>query len=395
MIQYPRSIPLVAIAEKRHFFLFGPRQTGKSTLLREVFPNALYIDLLSKNEEDLVTRSPEKIEQIAKAEGKTLIIIDEVQKTPFILNEVHRLIEKHKDFRFILTGSSTRKFHQAGTNMLGGRAKILDLFPITYEEFIQSGDPRDPIETLLQVGGLPSALNSAEPRDVLEDYVQGYVYGEIKSETHIKSLDNYARFLDSAALMNAEQMNFAEIASDANLPTQTVKNYFQILEDTLIGNLLQPYRKTKKRKAVATAKFYLFDIGITHAILSRWSIKQGTPEYGKAFEHLVWRELTSYIGYHGYQFDLFYWRTSSQKEEVDFIVQKKGEQSPICAIEVKAKKNIAEKEFKGLLAFAEDFPQVRKIVVSLESQKRIDSENNEVWPVKDFLAALWKNEIFP
>jgi predicted AAA+ superfamily ATPase len=394
MVEYPRTLPIESIVAKRSIFLFGPRQTGKSTLLRKAFPNALYLDLLSKDVENLITRTPEKIEQIARAERKNQIIIDEVQKAPSILNEVHRLIEMNKNTRFILTGSSTRKIHQAGTNMLGGRAKILDLFPITYQEFIQSGDTRPPLQTLIQWGGLPSVLNSSEPHELLEDYVRSYIYGEIKSETHVRSLDNYARFLDSVALMNTEQMNFSEIASDAQLPVQTVKNYFQILEDTLLGKFLPSYRRTQKRKAVATSKFYLFDIGIAHAILTRWEIKKGTPEYGKALEHLIWRELTSYMGYNGNQFDLFYWRTSTQKEEVDFIVQKRGTQTPICAIEVKAKSHIAEKDLKGLQAFSEEFPTIKKIVVSLEMNKRVDSNENEIWPVLEFLEALWKNRIF-
>jgi len=397
-VRYVRDIQLLQIAEKRSFFLFGPRQTGKSTLLKALFPSALYFDLLSKKTEELFTRSPEKLEQMAIA-SKTKqniiqIIIDEVPRAPHILNEVHRLIEEHKEFRFILTGSSTRKLHQARTNMLGGRASLLQLCPITFNEFVKSGDTRDPIQTLVQWGGLPPVLNSNQPKEILKDYIQGYIYGEIRSETNVRSLDNYARFLDSAALMNSEQINFSDIASDAQLPVQTVRNYFQILEDTLLGGLLPPYRRTKKRKAVTVPKFYLFDVGITNALLSRWEIKPGTPEYGNAFEQMLWRELTSYISYYGTDFELFYWRTKDQRNEVDFIVQQKGSRVPSCAIEVKAKNNILEKEQKGVLAFSEEFPKIRKIIVSFEPKKRITPSDLEIWPVVEFLAALWAGEIF-
>ena len=175
-VRYVRDIQLLQIAEKRSFFLFGPRQTGKSTLLKALFPSALYFDLLSKKTEELFTRSPEKLEQMAIA-SKTKqniiqIIIDEVPRAPHILNEVHRLIEEHKEFRFILTGSSTRKLHQARTNMLGGRASLLQLCPITFNEFVKSGDTRDPIQTLVQWGGLPPVLNSNQPKEILKDYIQ-------------------------------------------------------------------------------------------------------------------------------------------------------------------------------------------------------------------------------
>ncbi len=181
-------------------------------------------------------------------------------------------------------------------------------------------------------------------------------------------------------------------AAVAQLPVQTVKNYFQLLEDTLLGSLLPPYRKTIKRKAVATSKFYLFDPGVANVLLNRMTLKIGTPEYGKSFEHLVWRELSSYLGYHRSPFDLFYWRTSQQKEEVDFILHEKGSQGPALAIEVKSKRNVVQSDLRGLEIFAEEFPRVRKLVVSNESEKRLAS-GVEIWPIAEFLTALWKKEL--
>jgi predicted AAA+ superfamily ATPase len=392
---YKRTLNLNQVIETKSLFLLGPRQTGKSTLIHSEVPAALFIDLLEADTFRTLLNRPELIREYIGAQKSKVITIDEIQKLPSLLDEVHRLIERDKTLRFILTGSSAKKLRRAGVNLLGGRARRLELHPITFSEFATETNTtvRESLLTLIQWGGLPSILTSKTPKEDLKDYVGTYLIEEIQAESHVRSLENFSKFLDASALVNTEQLNYSSLASDVGLPSKTVQEYFQLLDDTLIGKLLLPYRKTKNRKAMTSPKFYLFDVGVANAILGRWSLDQKTPEFGKAFEHLLWRELSSYISYMDSDIDIFYWR-SSNKFEVDFILQREGEKEPFCAIEVKAKSSINTKDFHGLLAFSEEFKNTRKIVISLETQLRKTTEGIEIWPAEQFLTELWKRSLF-
>lgn len=390
---YTRYLKLNEILERKSILLLGPRQTGKTTLISTLLSDATQINLLEGEFFNLLSAHPEKLREIVKASKTKKIVIDEIQKIPALLDEVHSLIEKDKTLRFLLTGSSARKLRIQGVNLLGGRARRLEMFPITYSEFLSHPTKRDPVSTLLQWGGIPSILESEEPIEDLKDYVGTYLKEEIQAEALVRSLQNFSRFLTIAATVNAEQVIYSNIASDSGLAASTVKEYFQILEDTLVGEQLLAFRATHKRKAMGSPKFYFFDVGVVNTLLGRFSLTQGSPEYGKCFEHLIWRELRSALGYLRSLAELSYWRSLS-KLEVDFIISESGQKNPLYAIEVKAKKSISTKDFKALNAFSEEYPQVRKMIICHEPIRRNTENSVEIWPVEDFLKALWNREFF-
>lgn len=390
---FQRIIDLKNLASNKSVLLLGPRQVGKSTLIQEVYPDALFITLLKSNELRTFATTPEVLRERVEASGATTVILDEIQRLPELLNEVHYLIEENKKLRFILTGSSARKLKRQEINLLGGRARRLFLAPITFKEIHSAPESQTLFKRMLQFGGLPSILLSPTPKEDLQDYVDVYLKEEIQSEALVRSLPDFARFLNAAALCNTEQLNFTAVASDAQIKVTAVKEYFNILEDTLIGKLLPPFLGTPTRKAMASPKFYFFDVGVANALLKRWETQEGTPEFGKVFEHLIWRELESAVNYLNRDIELSYWRSLS-KLEVDFVISEAGQKVPFCAIEVKGKKVVRSKDFTGLLSFSEDYPKVRKIVVCLEEVKRKTQEGIEIWPVQEFLAALWRGEEF-
>jgi predicted AAA+ superfamily ATPase len=393
---FTRTLDITPTLEAKSAFLFGPRQTGKSTLLANRLPEALFISLLRADDFRQLSAAPERLREwigghrFPKKKPK-LVVVDEIQKLPSLLDEVHSLIESDKSLRFVLTGSSARKLRRSGTNLLGGRARRLALHPITSQEFTSDAGKRDALDTLLQWGGLPSVLGSKSPKEDLEDYIGGYLKEEIQAEAIVRSIESFSRFLNTAALSNTEQVIFSAVGSDAEVPARTVREFFGILEDTLVGTLLPAYRGTSSRKAMAAAKFYLFDVGVANALQGRFALRAGTPEYGKALEHLIWRELTSALSYLSLDSTLYYWRSLSQFE-VDFVLEHRGERSPFLAIEVKGKRVISAKDCKGLVALAEDFPKIRKVVVSLEPRRRKTESGVEILPVREFLDELWAGE---
>ncbi len=394
--------------ENKSIFLLGPRQTGKSTLIKKILSNALYLSLLHAQTYRLLAKNPEILKDWVKAHLQSLshlrdvntpnkshnhvvavVAIDEIQKLPFLLDVVQELIEEHPHLRFVLTGSSARKLKKTGVNLLGGRARKYLLHPLTYNEFLPFANSQElqPFETLLQWGGLPSVVTAKSPKRELEDYGGLYLKEEIQAEAIVRSIGGFSRFIEVAALSNAEQILFSNIASDAEVPARTVREYFQVLEDTLVGKLLPAFQGTKTRKAMSAAKFYFFDVGLANALTYRFSLAKGTSEYGKAFEHLLWRELESAIHYFELDLEVQYWRSLS-KLEVDFIIYSLEKKEPILAIEAKAKSIISERDLKGLLAFSEEFSQIKKLVVSLEPRKRTLENEIEIWPVEEFLKNL-------
>jgi predicted AAA+ superfamily ATPase len=323
-------------------------------------------------------RSPSLIEQETTAQD--LVVIDEVQKLPSILDEVHRLIESRKQ-RFLLTGSSARKLKRGAANLLAGRAFQSSLFPLVSHEI-----PSFDLLTYINTTGLPEFYGSHQCDDFLDAYVSLYLKEEIQGEGLVRNLPAFSRFLDVIALVNGEEISYAGISSDTGVPVRTLQGYFSILEETLIGFTVPAFQNTKKRKAITRPKFFLFDIGVTNYLAKRGKIREGSELFGKAFEHFIALELRAWLSYTRSRERLQCWRSVSQFE-VDFIV---GER---LAIEVKANDQISDKHLKGLRALGEEKIVSRRIVVSRDSAYRKTNDGIEIFPWREFISALWNNKI--
>ena len=376
-----RSLNLPELLAKKSHFLFGARGTGKTKLTEHSFlkADALALNLLNDDIYSRLLRRPALIEElIGPAE---LVIVDEIQRLPNLLNEVHRLIES-KNVRFLLTGSSARKLKRGGANLLGGRAWECKLLPLTSFELKEHFH----LERYLSHGGLPAIYFSHYPQDELKNYLSLYLKEEVAGEALVRKIDHFARFLDTAALSSGKEINFEQIGSDAGVPPRTVASYFEILEDTLIGFQVRPFSKTKKRKAVSRSKFYLFDVGVAGAMAKRGPVVEGSEAFGNAFEHFIAQELRAYLSYTESDSELMYWRTTSQ-HEVDFIV---GDQ---CAIEVKSAERVSERHLSGLKTLMEEGKVKKYLLVSRDPLKRTE-KNIEIVPWKDFLQLLWERKLF-
>ena len=369
------------VIEEDSVFLFGARQTGKSTLLQQRFPNAMYIDLLKSEIYERYRRAPQLLRtDVGLLPKDRVIIIDEVQKIPALLDEVHWLIV-NEERRFVLSGSSARKLKRGGANMLGGRAVSMRLFPLVSAEI-----PDFDLVKACNHGLLPRHYEIKEPNRRLKSYVGDYLREEISAEALVRNLAVFSRFLEIAAFCDGEMLNYNNIASDCGVSAPTIKEYFSILEETYIGYTIPPFTKTKKRTALQTRKFYLFDVGIANYLQKRTYMLPGSDDFGKAFEHLIFQEVIAYLSYSEKDKELCYWHTT-RGYEVDMILGE-GE----VAIEIKSTKEIVSRHTKGLKAFKEDFPEARLIVVSLEEQPRLVNEV-EVYPAMHFLKMLWNGEI--
>ncbi|GAB1473667.1 ATP-binding protein [Bacteroidota bacterium] len=376
-----RKINLQA-SENESIFLWGARQTGKSTVLRVLYPDSRYIDLLKSDEFERYNRRPSLLrEELSLLPENELIIIDEIQKIPALLDEVHWLMS-NKNLRFILSGSSARKLRRSGANLLGGRAIRKHLYPFVSSE-IQEFD----LIKACNNGMLPRhyLVNDANKR--LHAYVGDYLQQEIKAEALTRNLNTFSRFLEVAALSNGEVINYNNIASECGVSAPTVKEYFSILEETLIGYTIPAFTRNIKRRVIQSPKFYYFDVGIANFLLKRKSLLQGSPEFGHAFEHLVIQEIIAYIGYSDSHHSLSYWRTTSGYE-VDAVI---GE--AFAAIEIKSTDEVHSHHTKGLKAFSEEFPESRLIIVSMDRYPR-QINGIEVLPAHHFLKMLWSGEVF-
>jgi len=383
---FTRQIDLASAIRTKSALLLGPRQTGKSTLTRQILPDALFVDLLEPETFRQLSTAPERLSERVEASGARVVVIDEVQKLPELLDSVHRLIEQDKRRRFLLTGSSARKLRRAGTNLLGGRARLLRLCPITSNEVLTDPSAGRSCRDLVAFGGLPSVLTSGDPKAELADYVGVYLREEIQAEAIVRSIGNFARFLNTAALANGEQVIFSAIANDAQVPARTVRDYFQVLEDTLVGSLLPAFRATDKRKAMASAKFYFFDVGVANGLLGRAGVRPGEQGFGRALEHFVWCELTAWRAYAMADAQLSYWRSLSQLE-VDFVVELPPNR--VVGVEVKSTRNVGRRDLKGLLALKEDIANLEMIVVADEPAERLTSDGVRILPLESFCRRLW------
>jgi len=364
-------------------FLWGARQTGKSTLLKTLFPNARSYDLLQSEEFERLFRNPELLrEELKNADASNLIIIDEVQKIPQLLNEVHWLIS-NRNIRFVLCGSSARKLMRCGANLLGGRALRTIMYPLVSAEI-----PDFDLNKAIQNGMLPRHYTTQNPQRRLQSYIGDYLNEEIRAEALSRNLLAFTRFMEIAAQCSGEMVVYKNIAQDCGVSANTVKEYFNILEQTMIGYLISGFTATSKRRAIAAPKFYYFDVGVVNYLLKRDNIAKGTEAFGHAFEHLIIQEVIAYLGYTFSNEKLTYWRTSGGYE-VDCIIG-----NGRIAIEIKSCNEVKSRHTKGLKAFQEDFPQARLITVSLDKYKRTMGDI-EIFPATEFLSELWKGKIIP
>jgi uncharacterized protein len=376
---YKRHLDLPKALRSKSHFLFGPRGVGKTTLIRQTLgEDYQVISLLRAQERIRLLEDPSYLRKMLLP-GKKNVVIDEIQKVPQLLDEVHDLIEEQK-IRFLLTGSSARKLKRQSANLLAGRARVLEMYGLTHAEA-----PEIPLFKKLQWGSLPGILLSNDPWDDLKAYTDTYLKEEIEEEAAVRNLGQFLRFLKIAALHSGELLNYAAVSSDSGVAETTVRGYFEILKDTLIGTHLEPWRESKKRKAIRTAKFYLFDPGVQAALVDRKVLNGQSSEFGTALEHWIFHELRSYRSYRRTHWPISYWR-STAGHEVDFCLGDK------IAIEVKSTERLNHRHFRGLLALKEEKIFKRYVMISFDQQTRQWEGGIECFTVEDFLMVLAAGE---
>jgi len=382
-----QRIQRLSLSSQETCFLWGPRQTGKSTLLKTLFPKAIRYDLLLSTEYQRLLQEPKLIREqclAAGLDGNTQgapIIIDEIQKIPMLLDEVHWLIE-NKGLRFILCGSSARKLKRGHANLLGGRAVRYEMYPLVFPEI-----PDFSLEKALNAGLIPRHYDHQNPRRLIQSYVGDYLREEIAAEALTRNVPAFTRFIEIAALTNGKIINYTNIASECGVSSPTVKEYFQILEDTLVGRMLPAYRKRKKRRLVLSPKFYFFDLAPVIHFALREKVLPGSELFGRAFEHYLYMEISAHSRYSENFHPVSYWQTASGME-VDFIL---GDHE--IAIEAKGTEQAGPKHLKGLRQFKEEYSVRRSILVSLDSTPRKTEDGIEILPWRRFLEMLWAEEI--
>ena len=363
----------------RSAFLWGPRKTGKTYWINRHFTDSVVIDLLKTDIFAEYASRPSLLRERYQEYGR-LVVIDEIQMVPDLLNEIHWLIE-NTGTSFLMTGSSARKLRRRHTNLLGGRAWRYSMTPLTYAE-TEGFD----LEQIMLSGLLPPHFLSSDPVQDLRSYVADYLKEEIAAEAVIRNIPAFAEFLRVAALTSGELLNYTNVARETGVSAKVVRNYFQILEDTLLGFRIQPWRKVRNRRLIETEKFYLFDVGVTN-YLARRTPRIGTPEFGNSFENYILMELKAYQAYRNPELDIRYWRTSTGFE-VDFILDDMN-----VAIEVKGSHRIHSSHTKGLRALLEEHTVKRSVIVSLEKQLRKLDSSIEILPWQVFLEELWLGEL--
>jgi predicted AAA+ superfamily ATPase len=381
---FKRSLRLPAPGSET-FFLWGPRQTGKTTLLRAAYPGAHWIDLLKSEDYRRYLQNPEHLRQELPERGfEGQVVIDEIQKVPQLLDEAHWLHE-NRGIQFALCGSSARKVKRGAANLLGGRAVRYELHGLTAAELGREFD----LDRMLNHGYLPRIHASERPRRLLRAYVADYLKEEVAGEALVRNLPAFSEFLNVASLSDGELVNFSNIARECGVSSHTVKSYFGILEDTLLGRWLPAYRKRPKRRVIGAPKFYFSDVGVVNELARRGALEPGSELYGKAFENWVFHELSAHDAYSEAGAAISYWRLASGIE-VDFVV---GEME--LAIEAKARPRITSDHLKGLRHLARDHPSAgQRLVVCLESRPRKTEDGILILPAAAFAARLQRGELF-
>jgi len=368
----------VDLPKGKSAFLWGPRKTGKSYWIRHAFPDATIIDLLKTDVFAEYASRPALLRERFAGHPR-LIVIDEVQMAPDLLNEVHGLIESHGQ-SFLLTGSSARKLRRSHANLLGGRAWRYEMRPLIFRETEEFD-----LEAVMVSGLIPPHFLSPDPVSELRAYVGDYLKEEIAAEAQVRSIPSFAEFLRVSAVTNGELLNYTNVAREAGVSAKVVRSYFEILEDTLLGFRLQPWRRAKSRRLIETEKFYWFDVGVAN-FLSRRNPKPGTPEFGKAFEHYILMELLAWQSYRQPDRSLTFWRTASGFE-VDFIIDDFW-----AAIEVKASARVHDGDLRALRALRSERKTGQACVVCMERESRKTPDGIAILPWRHFLERLWAGD---
>lgn len=362
---------LIKSPENKSFFLFGPRGTGKTTWVKQSFPNAVYIDLLESRLFNDLLADPQRLVNFIPNNFNDWIIIDEVQKIPELLNEVHRLIEKHK-YKFILTGSSARKLRRKGPNLLAGRALNYSMHPLTAIELGKDFD----LNHSLMFGNLPSVYVESNPKDYLESYIKTYLQEEIQQEGLTRNLGRFSRFLEAASFSQGSVLNISEVSRECAIERKVVENYFTILEDLLLAYKVPIFTKRAKRRLVAHPKFYFFDVGIYRTLRPMGPLDAPEEVEGISFESLLFQELKAINDYYGLGYKIYYWRTSNNLE-VDFVLY--GERG-LKAFEIKRRGRVPSSELRGLKAFLKDYPTAKAYYI-YGAERRMSEGDIDIIPL--------------
>lgn len=369
---------LISPPEKKSFFLFGPRGTGKTTWVKNTFPKAVYLDLLESELFNDLLANPQRLENFIPNDFSDWIIIDEVQRIPELLNEVHRLIEKYK-YKFILTGSSARKIKRKGPNLLAGRALTYFMHPLTVLELGKDFN----LQHSLRCGQLPCAYTEQNPKGYLESYVKTYLEEEVLHEGLTRNLAGFARFLEAASFSQGSVLNISSVARDCSIERKVVESYFSILEDLLIAYKVPVFPKKAKRRMIAHPKFYFFDSGVYRTIRPCGPLDMPEEIEGIAYETLIFQELNAVISVLGLDYKIYYWRTSNNVE-VDFILY--GEKG-IRAFEVKRTGKVSGAMLRGLKSFLEDYPMSKAYFVYGGNREMRDGKI-DIIPIANMLKRL-------
>ena len=372
---YPRSLDLPSDS-RQSFFLFGPRGTGKTTWLKQRFPHAIYLDLLDHALYLELLARPQRLRELIPPRHDGWVVLDEVQRTPLVLNEVHRLIEE-AGRRFILTGSSARSLRRRGVNLLGGRARTLRLYPLTA---VEAGDDFA-LERALVHGQLPSVYTQPDPERYLASYVENYLRQEVIEEGRARNLAAFSRFLESASFSQAASLNVARVARDVGVDRNTAAAYFELLEDLMIASRVPVFAKRAKRRMTAHPKFYFFDAGVYRAIRPAGPLDSPEEIDGSALETLVYQDLRAAIAYGSLKLGLYFWRTASGAE-VDFVAY--GDDG-LFAIEVKRSRTVRGADLHGLKQFKSDYPMAHCSLL-FGGDRREYRDGIELLPVANALA---------
>jgi predicted AAA+ superfamily ATPase len=380
---YRRQLSLPPAASET-FFLWGARQSGKSCLLRQTYPAAVWIDLLKADVFRRYSTRPETLREELDQSKAPFVVLDEVQKVPPLLDEIHWL-QENRGIHFALCGSSARKLKRGHGNLLGGRAVRFELFGLCAKELGEGFD----LQRILSHGTLPRIYDSSQPQRLLNAYVGEYLKEEVMAEGLVRNLPPFSEFLNAAALGDTEQVNFTNIARELGVSRETVRGYYEMLSDTLLATLLPVYRKKPKRRLSIADKFYFHDVGIVNFLARRGKPEPGSEAYGKAFENWIFHELHCYNEYQERFARFSFWRLSTGVE-VDFIVNDLE-----CAIECKSSERVHDHHLKGLRELKKDHPNCgRRILVSREPVSRKTNDGIEILSVNDFLLELWREDLF-
>lgn len=377
-----RSLDLQKHLAQKSLLLLGPRRTGKSSFIKHQIKPDQYFNLLETETFSKFAYDPSLLRYFLKKDAQ-VVCIDEIQKLPNLMNEVHSIIESHKNLRFILTGSSAKNLKRTHTSLMAGRARQIHFCPFTYNEV---KDHNFDLKKFLLYGGLPDAYLSTDPREELKDYAGAYLTEEIQASAYVRKIENYARFLEFAAYSSGHLLNYESLANDAFIPARTIKDYYQLLEETLIGYNVRPFKKNGSRKEVSTSKFYFFDMGVLNALTKRRKIVEKTIEFGELFEHFIFLELKSYQLNQRADWELEFWRTHRQ-DEVDFVLGK-GE----VIIEVKSVSTVQPDHISGIRKFRDEYLSKKSILVCQATEKQV-RDGVEIYPWAQFLDELWGHQI--